>query len=209
MRRVWIMLILAALAAGGFAGTHWFLQSPRWTLYQIGKAIHERNAPLFIAYVDVGRILGGQKDDIVDLILPDRERTEQRDFLKGLITAFMGTLTDQVNQQIIRVINDPQRDNLPSSWTLALMAQVSVNGDNALALLADPREGRRLRLGLRRDEERRWRVVEINPQDLKVLAQAYLRTKSEEAAPKSVPAPAPVPAPEAAPTPAPAPAPAQ
>lgn len=195
MRRVWIVLILAALAAGGFTATHWFLQSPRWALYQIGKAIHDRNPALFVAYVDVGRILSGQKDDIVDLILPDRERTEQRDFLKGIITAFMGTLTDQVNQQVIRIIKDPGRENLPSSWTLAAAAQVTTNGDNALALLADPQEGRRLRLGLRRDQDGRWRVVEINPQDLKVLAQTYLGKKREEAQPAPAPPPAPAPAP--------------
>jgi hypothetical protein len=198
-------LILLALAAGGFAATNWFLKGPRWALYQVGKAVHERNPSLFVAYVDAGRILSGQKDDIVDLLLPDQNRAEQRDFLRGIITAFMGTLTEQVNQQIIRIISDPQRENLPSSWTLAVAARIDTNGDSALATLADPQSGRNLRLGLRRGEDGRWRVVEINSQDLKTLINEYVLNKRDQG--KSPAAAAPAPAAPSAPSTSPAPAP--
>lgn len=203
MRRLLALLVLLALAAGGFAATSWFLKGPRWALYQVGKAIHERNPALFVAYVDVGRILSGQKDDIVDLLLPDQNRAEQRDLLRGIITAFMGTLTEQVNQQVIRVISDPQRDNLPSSWTLAVAAKVDTNDDSALVTLADPQAGRSLRLGMRRVEDGRWRVVEVNSQDLRALINEHVLKKRDQgkapAAPAQVrpgepPAPAPDPA---------------
>jgi hypothetical protein len=211
VRRLWILLILLALAAVGFFATNWLLQGPRWALYQVGKAVHERSPSLFMAYVDVGRILSGQKDDIVDMLLPDPNRSEQRDFLRGVITAFLGTLTEQVNQQIIRVISDPQRENLPSSWTLAVAAKLDVNGDSALATLADPQSEQRLRLGMRRGDDGRWRVVEVNSQDLKALINRYVLKKREQgkaSAPAPTPAPAEPPAP-AAPAPEAAPAPAR
>jgi hypothetical protein len=201
LRRFWAILVLLALAAGGFAATTWFLASPRWALYQIGKAIHQRNPSLFVAYVDVGRILSGQKEDIIDLILPEQGRSDQRDFLRGLITAFMGTLTDQVNQQVIRIVADPQRENLPSSWTLAVAAKIDTNADSALVEMADPRAGNRLRLGMRRVDDGPWRVVEINPQDLRALIKDHLQKKRDEgrAAPAEPPATAPAEPPTAAP----------
>lgn len=172
MRRLPFIILLVALVGAGFAGTYFFMRSPQWTLYQVGKAIYKHDSRLFLTYVDVGEILRSQKEDIVDLILPDQKKDQQRDMVRQLLSAFMGALIEQARDRVIRIVADTERQNLPSSWTLVAAASVTRNGDNALAVLSNQDD--RLRLGLRRQADGYWRVVQINPQDLRALAAKHL-----------------------------------
>ncbi len=175
VRRAWLWILLICLAGGAFWGTHHLLESPRWSLYQIGKAINDHNPRLFLAYVDVDSIVRGQKDTIVEMVVPrDRNDEKTRNMVKGLVGAFMNPLTDQVKIKIIRAIEDQERNDLPTSWTLAVGAQVVVNRDYALVVLKDPESGRRLRLGMQRKNDGPWRVVDLNSRDLKLLVDEYL-----------------------------------
>lgn len=175
MRRWWLWILLAFLATGAFYATHTFLNGPRWALYQIGKAIHDREPRLFLAHVDIDRILAGQKDAIVDMVAPQGRRDDDtRSLVRGLVNAFMAPLSDQLAAQAVKAIKDPDRENLPSSWTLVFAANVTRNGDYALVVLSDPTKGRRMRLGMEKREGRPWQVVDINSNDLKKLAKEFL-----------------------------------
>ncbi|CAO0820573.1 hypothetical protein DFAR_1700005 [Desulfarculales bacterium] len=114
MRRLWLVLLLVALAGAGFESTYLFMRSPHWSLYQVGRAIHNYDPRLFMAYVDVGQILQSQKDDILDLILPNQEQRDQRDMVRQLLNTFMGPIIDQVRDKLSRVIADQGRENLPA-----------------------------------------------------------------------------------------------
>ncbi len=193
MRRLGLVLLMVVLAGSGFGATYFFLRSPQWSLYQVGKAIHNHDPRLFMAYVDVGQILQSQKDDILDLILPDQEQRDKRDMVRQLITAFMGPITDQVRDKLSRVIADQGRENLPSSWALLAAANVTRNGDNALVVLSGLAQGERLRLGMQRAKDGYWRVVQINAQDLRQLAAKHLLpglAKPAQQQPQPEPAPA-------------------
>lgn len=192
MRRLGLVLLMVALTGAGFGATFLFLRSPHWALYQVGKAIHNHEPRLFLAYVDVGQILQIQKNDILDLIMPDQEQRDKRDLVRQLINAFMGPITEQVRERLGRLVADQQRDNLPSSWALLLAADITTNGDNALVVLRSPQRGERLRLGMQRGKDAYWRVVQINVQDLRQLAAKHLlpdlshladAAKGQEAAP--------------------------
>ncbi|MCA1905216.1 MAG: DUF2939 domain-containing protein [Desulfarculus sp.] len=183
MRRVLPWIILAALAVGGFLVTQHYLRSPYWALYQIGKAVHNHDSRLFLAYVDLGQIIASQKDAIVEMIFPSQEKHQQRDVVRQILSAFMAPITEQVRDRVVRAIEDQQRDNLPSSWTLVALGSVTVEGDQAQVVLSDPVHDRRLRLGMQRSAEGYWRVVEANAQDLRALAEKYLLTQGAPAAP--------------------------
>lgn len=188
-RKTALALLLVLLVGAGFGGTWWFLHSPHGSLYQIGKAIHDRDAGLFLTYVDVGRILAGSKDELLEAVLPDQVKQDQRNVLKQLLGAFMAPLTDQLKQRVVRLVSDKERDNIPTSWTLVWAAKVSRNGDMALATLEDLSEDRRMRIGLQQGDDGYWRVVEVNAQDLKELLADYLKLKQRPAAqPSSQPA---------------------
>lgn len=174
MRRLLLILLLVALGGAGFGATYVFLRSPHWALYQIGKAIHQHDSRLFLAYVDVPQILTSQKDEILALVMPNQDQGGQRDMVRQILGAFMGPIIEQVRERVSRVVADPQRQNLPSSWTLTLAAKVTTNGDVALVVLSDPRNGDRLRLGMQRAKDGYWRVVQINVQDLRQLAVKHL-----------------------------------
>ncbi|MCB2191638.1 MAG: DUF2939 domain-containing protein [Deltaproteobacteria bacterium] len=178
MRRWWLWILLAFLATGAFYVTHSFLSGPRWALYQIGKAVHDREPRVFLAHVDIDRILQGQKDTIVDMVAPkDRRDDDTRNLVRGLVNAFMAPLSDQLAAQVVKAINDPDRENLPSSWTLVFAANVTRNGNYALVVLSDPQKGQRLRLGMEKRQNRPWQVVDINSNDLKRLAKKYLQDR--------------------------------
>ena len=70
MRRSAFLVFLLALGLIGFGGTYWLLNSPYYSLYQIGKAIYHHDAPLFLAYVDLDEIVNSQQSEFVDIFLP-------------------------------------------------------------------------------------------------------------------------------------------
>lgn len=187
MRRFLPWILLVTLAAGGFLVTQHYLRSPYWSLYQIGKAIHNHDSRLFLAYVDLGQVIASQKEAIVEMIFPAQDRREQRDVVKQILSAFMAPITEQVRDRVVRAIEDQERDNLPSSWTLVAAGSVTVEGDQARVMLRDPINDHQLRLGMQRSPEGHWRVVEANAQDLRALAEKYLLTQrgSAEVAPSN------------------------
>ncbi len=181
MRRGLVLTLVLLLAAGAFGGTWWALNSPWYSLYQIGKAIHDRQPRLFLAYVDVGRILAGQKDELISTFMAGSSE-DQRRTVGNLVTAFLGPITEQVKDQVARTVADPERENIPSSFALLAAANVTTKDDVALVVLSDPQKGRRLRLGMRRHPEQgHWQVVEINSSDLRPLVEEYLHRRSEAA----------------------------
>ena len=174
MKRAWFVIVLLALAGIGFWATWGFLQGPHYALYQIGKAVHNHEPRLFLAYVDIDRIAKGQKDELVRTFMPERSK-EEHQTIGRIVGAFMGPITAQLRKKAASIIADPKRDNIPTSWALVAAANVNRKDDYALVVLSDPRSGRRLRMGMQRHpKEGHWQVVELNPQDLKVLLAEYM-----------------------------------
>jgi hypothetical protein len=187
MKRTWFLIVLVLLAGVGFWATWHFMRGPHYALYQIGKSIHDREPRLFLAYVDIDRIARGQKEDLVRVFMPDRSQ-EDRETVGRIVEAFMGPITAQLKDKAARMIMDPNRDNLPSSWTLVATANVTRKEDYALVVFSDPQSGRRLRLAMQRNPQQgHWQVVELNSQDLKILLDEYLdKQKAEENKPQPI-----------------------
>lgn len=174
MKRAWVLIVLLLLAGIGFWATWGFLKGPHYALYQIGKSIHTHQPRLFLAYVDVERIARSQKGELVRMFMPDRSKEEHENVTR-IVEAFMGPISAQLREKIAGVIADPNRDNIPTSWTLVAAAEVNRKEDFALVVLSDPRSGRRLRMGMQRHpKEGHWQVVELNSQDLKILLNEYM-----------------------------------
>ncbi|MCB2187222.1 MAG: DUF2939 domain-containing protein [Deltaproteobacteria bacterium] len=175
MRRVvyWFVIPLC-LAGVAFWLTYSLLHSPRWSLYQIGKAVHDRDSRLFLAYVDIEQILRGQDEEITKLILRDRAaEDETRRTVKNLLNLFLGAIADQVRDRVAAWVDDPQRDNIPSSWTLVMGAEVDQKGDHALVVLTEPQSGDRLRVGMTRMPEGHWLITQVDAEDAKRLIRKY------------------------------------
>ncbi|KIX11929.1 DUF2939 domain-containing protein [Dethiosulfatarculus sandiegensis] len=180
MRRTWLVILFVALCAAAFGGSWVFIKSPYYSLYQIGKAVHDRNAGLFLAYVDVEKVIVSQENNLVDQFVPKgRLSDETKEAIGGLLTAFRAPIVDIAKDRIIRAVADPDRENIPSSWTILAAASVTMNGEVALVEMNDPNSPDRLRMGMRRHEQKGyWQVVEVSAEDIKKLLEKYLESKS-------------------------------
>jgi hypothetical protein len=190
MKRTWFVIVLVLLAGIGFWATWHFMRGPHYALYQIGKSIHDREPRLFLAYVDIERITRSQKEELVRVFLADRSEEEQANVTR-IVEAFMGPITAQLKDKAARIIADPNRENLPTSWALVAAANVIHKDDYALVVLSDPQSGRRMRMGMQRNpKEGHWQVVELDPRDLQILLNEYLdKQKAEGAKPQPIPKP--------------------
>lgn len=175
MRKLAWVALPVLLAVGAFWVTYGLITGPRWSLYQMGQGIHDRQPEQFLAYVDLNSVLESQRDAIVDIVLEGQGggNDDTRRAVSGLLGMFMGALQDQLRRKVAQFIADPDRDNIPSAWTLALAAEVDVNDDFALVTLSDDREGDQLRMGMRQFPAGHWVVTEINPEDLRQLLEKY------------------------------------
>ena len=171
MRRAFYVILIIALAGAGFGGTWWALRSPQFALYQIGKSIHHHDAPLFLAYVDIDRILRTQKDELVSLVLPKEKVKNANRVVSNILAALLPQVSQMVKDRVVQIISNPERDNLPNSYVLVLAAQVSTENGTAEVLLQDtqhPEEKLRF-LMQPHPLDGHWQVVHLNPEDLKNL----------------------------------------
>jgi hypothetical protein len=175
-----LIILFVALCAAAFGGSWAFFKSPYYSLYQIGKAVHDRNASLFLAYVDVEQVIASQENNLVDQFVPKgRLSDETKEAIGGLLTAFRAPIVDIARDRIIRAVADPDRENIPSSWTILAAAKVTMNGEKALVEMHDPNSADRLRMGMQRHKQKgHWRIVEISAVDVKKLLEKYLDSKS-------------------------------
>jgi len=179
LRRWLTVLLLLVLGGAAFWVTWSVLNGPHYALYQIGKGIHEREPRRVLAYVDVERIARGQKDELIAEFMAEKSQDE-RNQVSQIVGALMGALAPMVKDRVAQVVADPNRDNIPSSFTLVAAADVTTNGDYAMVVLSEPEggQGRRLRMGMQRHQELgHWQVVEINPQDLRRLISEYMEKR--------------------------------
>lgn len=168
--------VLLALAVAAGLVTNYLLSSPTYALYQIGRAIHTRDPHLFLHHVDLEGIYTNQKDELVDMFM-GKDQKQAATTIKGLLAAMASQVTDQIRQQVVAYIQDPERENLPSAWALVAASDVTRNGDYALVVTQDPRGKQRLRYAMRRHGEGPWRVVEVDPRDLKRILKQRLGRK--------------------------------
>ena len=178
MKRLAPVALFVLLAGGGFWGAWYFLHSPYYSLYQIGKSIHDHKPRLFLAYVDLDRMIRDQKDDILAELLPKDQDNESKQTVHKIVSAFLPHIQSLARDRVARIIADEKRQNLPSSWALLPAADITTNQNAALVVLSDPESDKRVRLGMERyTEDGHWRVVQVDPKDLRKLLEDYLRDR--------------------------------
>lgn len=175
MKRFLAIGFLLALFLGAGLATYWFLNSPYYSLYQIGRGVHNRDASLVLAYVDLEAIYRGQKDQMVDLFLGSQDQENVRKTVKNILTVFSAQILQQLRHQVITWVQDPDRDNIPTGWALPAAATIARRGQYALVVLTHPQNSERVRLAMRRNSDQPWKVVEVDPRDLKRLIDRHVK----------------------------------
>jgi len=171
MRRIMTITLPIVLAVAAFWGTYGLLQSPRYALYQIGKALKDGDSAIFLAYVDVPRIIANQRPAAADARANEAEENLRR-AIQGVMDVVVGANPQAFHAQMAQIMSQLETDRLPSPFLIAYAASIQQNGDRALVVLSDPQSGDRLRLGMLRQNDQ-WRVVHVDQRDVRDLLRKY------------------------------------
>jgi hypothetical protein len=176
-------LLLGVVVAGGL-WWRWY-NSPRYALHQMVLALQTKNYQNFFKYLDLVAITdnlteaGGQdlsqgaepKDDWERLGRKLGQKMAKM-VLPKLMESFQGQIQAAVEQYL---------QNLTSTQVLALAgavtaAEVSVQGEEAVVTLKDPKTKDTLRLRMARNpQDGNWRIVAVNYNDLKKMVKRELQ----------------------------------
>ncbi|MBW1917922.1 MAG: DUF2939 domain-containing protein [Deltaproteobacteria bacterium] len=187
MRRKTLTLILVVLAFSGaiILGYLWFWQgTPRHTLYQMVRAIQNRDINNFYKFVDLQAIFNNFINDASqDLgFLNENNQKEEpppdefarwsrklgKKFARYLLPKLFGTFEAQIKGQIERYLLSLSTSETLSLTALVTQAQIQQQGHQAEVTLIDPETKKPLRFRMQQNPDtREWRVVEVNYQDLK------------------------------------------
>ena len=164
-KRILFIALLAGLAAATLMFLKDFKTTASGSLYYLGKSIHNRDADLFFRYVDYERIIG-------DL----RFAASGSALMAQLTAQAVSALEQQGENYLRRMIEDPNRPNLPNSLALLLGAQQGQEVDGRVEVLLPPLslDSRSLRFTLARCPDSTWKAVDINREDLQWLLLSYL-----------------------------------
>jgi hypothetical protein len=171
---------VAVIVIGGIigGGLFWYWQnSPRYALQQMVLALKAKDMPKFFNYLDLkaifNNLLEASSKDEEDKNDPgDEWHRLSRQFGRQFARQLLPKLFDALEKQI-KAAMESYLDGLDNTQILALgaavtTAQISVQGEQAQVTLHDPKTGKPLRLQMQRfPQERTWRVVSVNYQDLK------------------------------------------
>lgn len=174
MRRILLITLPIVLAVAAFWGANSLLQGPRYALYQIGGALKDGDAGVFLAYVDVPRIIASQGQAQAKPAENDQANLEDnlRRAVQGVLDVLVTSNPQAFNEQFALAMRQLRTEDLPSPWVIAWAANIQQSGDRALVVLADPNSGDRVRLGMLR-QEGTWRVVHVDHRDVRMLLEKY------------------------------------
>jgi hypothetical protein len=172
-------LVLIGLAFGLGLTWRWVQETPYYSLYQIGASLKNRDTTTLLTYVDLASILNKQVSGSLSSLLSPLGPSESLKKIIGQLGDLTIQLTPDVNKGLTNIISKRIRDyldnsqnpTLPSSFMLLTLAEVKAKEDFALVTLKYAKE--QLRLGMKK-QDGFWRVVELNPEDLRKLLTTYL-----------------------------------
>jgi len=145
---------------------YFFISSPRYMLLRLGWAITHHDSDTFLVLVDVDRIVDDQSELFLNLMVKEISPLPLP-FLKIQIGApTKDALKTLVKQKVREELMNSQKEFLPSSFAL-LTGAIKQKGNNALVTFKT--DSNPLKIGLFKTENQGWRVVSIDPQDLKNL----------------------------------------
>jgi hypothetical protein len=152
-RRAWFFVFAAALVAIGLgAGAALLPTTATYSLWQLVRAVDERDLPELWRLVDVPAIAARALDDLQNEPGPDDPPLDLGRLARAVFTG-----------EKIRTIFDDPSQPLQIRWYEFVMAWWSLERDDTEALLWLQTGPYRLRLLLRQNEALEWRVVGVQP----------------------------------------------
>ncbi|RLA90169.1 MAG: hypothetical protein DRG58_03060 [Deltaproteobacteria bacterium] len=186
MRQKAITLISLVVVVSGviILGYLWFWQgTPRHALYQMVRAVQNRDMNKFFDYIDLQAIFNNiVKDASDDLDFPNNSQKDGsppdeftrwshklgKKFARYLIPKLFSTFESQIKGQIEQYLLNLSTSETVGLTALVAQARIQQQDQQAEVTIIDPQTNQQLRFQMQRHPEtREWRVVGVNYHDLK------------------------------------------
>jgi hypothetical protein len=188
MRRSPLVFIVAALLLGiVVAGVFYYRyqSSPRSALHQMVDALTDRNYEKFYTYLDLKSILGNLMQetgkDLISPVIPENNYLGQlgwrmgSKFAQQVLPRLFETFEQDLHKLINQYLNTLTTKELLALKAAVTLAEIRQQGDEAKVTLRFAKEDGRLRLTMTKSsQDRTWRVISVNYEDLKKLVSKEL-----------------------------------
>lgn len=194
MRRKVLLPVVAGLTLTGaiIVGYFWYWQgTPRHSLYQMVRAIQNKDMNKFYHYVDLKAIFnnliknasqevdipgGWQEPDTPEDDWNRWSRELGEKFARFLLPKLFDAFEAQIKAQVENYLLSLSTSETLGLTALVAQAQIEQQGHQAQVTIIDPQTNKPFRFWMQQDPQtRKWRVVEVNYQDLKEIIKRELQ----------------------------------
>jgi len=167
--------ILCFLLLIGWGGYYYWQGTPRYSLYQMGKAIKEHDSKTLLRYLDIDQIVDGLADSTSAAVAektspaapseePKRNPNSSagtRGFLERIMPQVIKALKPILNRQLIKIVEDIGSGKTISPLALCTLSQVKRTGQLAeVSIQAD--NDRTYTFTMARISRKEWKIIRIN-----------------------------------------------
>jgi len=170
-----ITSILCFFVLIGWGGYYYWQGTPRYSLYQMGNAIKERDSKTLFLYLDIDQIVDGLADSTSAAVekktspaAPSEEpkrntksSANTRDLFKTLIPQVIKALKPILERQLIKIVEDIEEEHTISPLALCTLSQVKRKSQLAEVSIK-VEEDRVYTFTMARASRRVWKIVRIN-----------------------------------------------
>lgn len=173
------VVILFLVAAGSF---YYFQGTPRYSLYQIKKAVQSHDSLTFNKYVNVDRVADGLMEAAMKDFNDEMEKDDNPfgDIGQGIFQAMLPALKEQIKTSVNKGIEDISEDREGGSGKIDALKlkDIQQEGKSAKATLSNV-GGDEIQISMVQTPSRYWQVVGIDLDDFKKINPDAM--KSEDA----------------------------
>ncbi|MDD3607286.1 MAG: DUF2939 domain-containing protein [Candidatus Moranbacteria bacterium] len=176
-KKIIIGLVAIAVILGGTF--YYFKGTPKYSLYQLKKAIASHDSSKFNQYVDVDRVVQNLMDTAVKEF--DEEMAEDDnpfgDFGKGIMQAMMPSLKEGLKNSINQGIEEIS-ENKDNKYSKIEIQEIIKEGKSANITLIN-QDNETIKLNMIQMPERYWRIVGINFDDFKKISPESVKASDD------------------------------
>lgn len=188
------IIIIAALAISaimaGVLYQRWH-DSPRYALQQMVLALKARDMEILFKYADLKAIFNNLLEDSAKELDADNRGMDDwtrfsrqlgRKFARHIFPKLFDNFEKQIRATIKAYLHDLTNAQILALTAAVTTARIEVRGGEALVTIHNPKNGKPVRLRMRRSpEDGAWRVVALNYDDFRhLLKKEFLGPNSPE-----------------------------
>ena len=168
VKKIIISICLVAVVLGG--GFYYFAGTPKYSLYQLKKAIGNHDSMTFNKYVDVDRVTGNLLDTASQSFDEEMKKEDNPfgEFGNSLLQSMIPALKEKMKSEINKGIEEISEDK-DNKYAEIKIESVVKEGKSAKVSLKNS-DNETIRLDMIQTPDRYWKIVGINFDDFKKIS---------------------------------------